>query len=414
LLGKENTMTMYCGIDWSERHHDVAVVDHTGTLVAKRRINDGPDGWRELLRLLTDIGDTADEPIPVAIETTRGLLVSCLRATGRPVYAINPLAVAHYRQRHSVSRAKSDHADAMTLANILRTDASAHRPMPADTPLAQVIAVLARAQQKAVWNRTQLSNQLRSVLREYFPAANEAFNLKNVGLTSAEARAVLAAAPTPAQAAALTPADLVVLLRQAGRQRNITAWANRLHETFGREQLRQLPDVEQALGHHAAALLCQLDAACRGADDLAGAVTDALGRHPDAKVILSFPGLGPVTGSRILAEIGDDRTRFADARALRAYAGAAPITRASGKSRLIQHRRIKNQRLAATGYYWAFAALASPGARAHYDRRIATGDHHTAALRNLFNRMLGQLHHCLHAGQPYQETRDFPPQPART
>ena len=153
----------------------MAVVDHTGALVAKRRIG---DGWRVHLQLLADTGDTADEPIPVAIETTRGLLVSCLRATGRPVYAINPLAVAHYRQRHSVSRAKSDHADAMTLANILRTDAPAHRPMPADTPLAQVIAVLARAQQDAVWNRTQLSNQLRSVLREYFPAAIEAFNLK--------------------------------------------------------------------------------------------------------------------------------------------------------------------------------------------------------------------------------------------
>lgn len=123
--------------------------------------------------------------IPVAIETTRGLLVNCLRATGRLVYAINPLAVAHYRQRHTVSRAKSDHADAMTLANILRTDAAAHRPMPADTPLVQAIAVLARAQQDAVWNRTQLCNQLRSVLREYFPAGIEAFNLKNVGLTSA-------------------------------------------------------------------------------------------------------------------------------------------------------------------------------------------------------------------------------------
>ena len=157
-------MNLYCGIDWSERHHDVAVLDHTGALKVKRRINDGPDGWRELLRLLADLGDGPDEPIPVAIETTRGLLVSCLRATGRPVYAINPLAVAHYRRRHSVSRAKSDHADAMTLANILRTDAAAHRPMPADTPLAQAIAVLARAQQDAVWNRTRLSNQLRSLI----------------------------------------------------------------------------------------------------------------------------------------------------------------------------------------------------------------------------------------------------------
>jgi len=353
---RKSLMSLYCGIDWSERYHDVAVVDETGALKAKRRVNDDPEGWRELLQLLADLGDSADQPIPVAIETTRGLLVSCLRATGRTVYAINPLAVAHYRKRHSVSRAKSDHADAMTLGNILRTDAVAHRPMPADTPLAQAIAVLARAQQDAVWNRTQLANQLRSLLREYFPAGIEAFNLKNVGLTSVEARAILAAAPTPGQAATLTTTDLAALLRQAGRQRNITTWAKRLHETFNHEQLRQLPEVEQALGHHATALLHQLDAACRAADDLADTVTKALDEHPDAKVILSFPGLGPLTGSRVLAEIGDDRTRFADARALKAYAGAAPITRESGKSRVIQHRKVKNQRLAATGYHWAFAA----------------------------------------------------------
>ena len=405
---------MFCGIDWSERHHDVAVVDDTGSLVAKARISDDPQGWRKLLHLLAEAGDRAEAPIPVAIETPRGLLVSCLRGSGRPVYAINPLAVARYRERHVVSRAKSDHADAMTLANILRTDAKAHRQLPADTPLVQAIAVLARAHQDAVWNRTQLSNQLRSLLREFFPAGVEAFQLKNVGLTSPEARSILTAAPTPSAAAELSTEQLAQLLRAAGRTRNIATWARRLREVFGREQLRQLPQVEQALGQAAAALMQQLDATCRAAETLAEAVTDAFTKHPDFKVLISFPGLGPLTGSRVLAEIGDDRTRFQDARALKAYAGAAPVTRASGKSHHVQHRRIKNQRLAATGYVWAFAALASAGARAHYDRRKTTGDHHNAALRNLFNRLLGQLHHCLHTGQTYQESRAFPPaQPTR-
>ncbi len=167
--------------------------------------------------------------------------------------------------------------------------------------------------------------------------------------------------------------------------------------------------MEEAFGHHAANLVRQLDAACRAADDLAEQVAIALAHHVDAPVILSFPGLGPLTGSRILAEIGDDRHRFADARHRKAYAGAAPITRASGKSHVVRHRKVKNQRLAATGYHWAFAALASPGARAHYDRRRTGRDHHSAALRNLFNRLLGQLHHCLQTGQPYQEATAFPP-----
>ncbi|WP_419723322.1 transposase [Streptosporangium roseum] len=152
----------------------------------------------------------------------------------------------------------------------------------------------------------------------------------------------------------------------------------------------------------------QLDAACRAADDLAEATSEAFGRHPDAAIITSFPGLADLTGARVLAEIGDDRTRFADARALKAYAGSAPITRASGKSLVVHHRKVKNQRLAATGYVRAFASLrAAPGPRAHYDHRRAEGDRHSSALRNTFNRMLGCLFHCLQTGQRYNESAAF-------
>lgn len=111
---------------------------------------------------------------------------------------------------------------------------------------------------------------------------------------------------------------------------------------------------------------------------------------------------------RVLAEIGDDRSRLTDARSLKAYAGSAPVTRASGKSLTVIHRRVKNQRLAAVGYVWAFAALtASPGARTHYNRRRTAGDRHTAAQRNLFNRLLGCLHHCLTTRQTYNENAAF-------
>src|ERR687893_494824 len=127
-----------------------------------------------------------------------------LRAAGRKVYAINPMAVSRYRDRHSVARKKSDAGDALVLANILRTDLAAHRPLPADSELAQTIAVLARAQQDAVWDRTCAHNKLRSLLREYYPALLEAFADKRHGLLRPDARAVLAAAPTPRTAAKLT------------------------------------------------------------------------------------------------------------------------------------------------------------------------------------------------------------------
>ncbi len=402
-------MRVFCGIDWAETHHDVAVVDAEGRLLARRRIRDDAAGYQQLLQLLAEAGDTATEPIPVAIETSRGLLVAFLRATSRRVYAINPLAVSRYRDRHGVAGAKSDHADAVVLAGILRTDAAAHRPLPADSELVQAIAVLARAQQDAVWSRQQLAMKLRSLLREFFPAALAAFHRKHVGLTAPEARAVLAAAPTPTQAASLTTAQLRRLLRCAGRQRNLDAWTKRLRASFHADQPRQLPLVEQAMGQQVLALLAQLQAACQAADDLAEATVAQFRRHPDYQIITSFPGLGELTGARVLAELGDDRSRFADARGVKAYAGAAPVTRASGKRLQVLARKVKNQRLAAVGYVWAFAALtASPGARAHYDRRKHAGDRHAAAQRNLFNRLLGMLHHCLATRQTYSEAKAFP------
>jgi transposase len=402
-------LSVSCGIDWAEDHHDVALVDAEGALVAKRRISDDAVGFGLLLELLVDAGDSAEDPIPVAIETTRGLLVACLRATGREVYAINPKAVDRYRDRHSVARKKSDAGDALVLAHILRTDKAAHRPLPTDSELAQAIAVLARAQQDAVWERTCAHNKLRSLLREYYPAILAAFASQRGGILRPEARTILAAAPTPAAAAKLTKAQLRKLLTQAGRQRGIDAEADRLHAVLRAPYLHHPQLVEGAFGMQTLALLRQLTVACSNADDLAAATVAHFDKHPDAEIITSLPGLGSLTGARVLAEIGDDRSRFADARSLKAYAGSAPVTRASGKSLTVTHRRVKNQRLAAVGYVWAFAALtASPGARAHYDRRKTTGDRHTAAQRNLFNRLLGCLHHCLDTREHYNENAAFP------
>ena len=402
-------MDVYCGIDWAEDHHDISLVNRDGQLLARRRIGDDAAGLAALLELLADYGDSPGDLIPVAIETPRGLLVACLRATGRPVYPINPMAVARYRDRHSVAGRKSDHGDSFVLANVLRTDMHAHRPLPADSELAQAIAVLARAQQDAVWDRTQAHNRLRSHLREYYPGFLAAFASLKGGIMRPEARAVLAAAPTPAGAARLSLTQLHGLLRKAGRSRGLDTEAARLREAFRLPQMRQLPLVEAAMGQQALALLGQLDAACTAAGDLERAVTESFNLHPDAGIITSFPGLGALTGARVLAEIGDDRSRFQDAKGLKAYAGAAPITRASGKTKSVTRRRIKNNRLNAVGYSWAFSALtASPGARAHYDRRKDAGDRHAAAQRNLFGRLLGCLHHCLITGQDYDEATAFP------
>ncbi|MFJ4821648.1 IS110 family transposase, partial [Streptomyces sp. NPDC088801] len=331
-----------------------------------------------------------------------------LRTGKRPIYAVNPLSAARYRDRHSVSRKKSDPGDALVLANILRTDMDAHRPLPVDSDLARAITVLARAQQDAVWHRQQLVNQVRSLLKTFYPAALDAFLGKQSGLARPEARAVLATAPTPARAAKLSITQLQAALRRAGRVRGIDAEARRLKEIFRAGHPRQPQAVEDAMGRQLAALLLQLDAACRAADELAVAVEESFLQHPDADILLSFPGLGVQLGARVLAEIGDDRDRFTDARALKAYAGSAPITRASGKKRFVGRRLIKNNRLTTAGFLWAFAALTnSPGADAHYRRRRETGDWHAQAQRHLFNRLLGQLYHCLQTRQHFNEHHAF-------
>jgi hypothetical protein len=126
-------------------------------LVGKRGIPGSVEGFTALLELLAEAGDNPEDPIPVAIETPRGLLVAALRTTGASDIPINPMAVARYRERHTVARSKSDHADAMALANIWRTDVHAHRRLPADSELVRSIAVLARAHQDAIWRRTTAS-----------------------------------------------------------------------------------------------------------------------------------------------------------------------------------------------------------------------------------------------------------------
>lgn len=235
---------------------------------------------------------------------------------------------------------KSDPADALLLAQIMRTDRDAHRPLPDDSEQAGAVRVLARAHQDAVHARQQTANRLRSLLREFFPAALQAFP----DLTTRTALVVLAAAPTPAAAARLTRAGLTDLLHAAGRGTR-PAEASRLVEVFTAPQLHQLPAVEQAMGAAVSALVTSLRGADQAVRDLEKTLEPSFEQHPDAEIIDSLPGLGLILGARVLGEFGDDRARWPDAASRRCYAGSAPITRASGKGRVVLSRHVRNRRL---------------------------------------------------------------------
>ncbi|WP_107768544.1 IS110 family RNA-guided transposase [Nocardioides terrigena] len=395
-------MKLYVGNDWAEEHHDIALLDEEGRLLATRRLPEGVAGITTLHELIGQHTRHSEEPpqVVVGIETDRGPWVQALLAAGYLVYAVNPMSVARYRERHVTSGAKSDPADARVLADLVRTDAHRHRPIAGDTELAEAIKVLARSHQSLCWMRGQQANQLRSTLREFYPAALAAFD----ELTHPDALAVLAIAPTPAQGKRLTRAQITAALRRGGRRRYLSQRTEEIHAALRSEHLEQPPLVADAFGAGVTALVGVLTASIQATARLEQELEASFGRHPAAELIRSQPGLGTVLGARVLAEFGDDPARYADAKARKNYAGTSPITKASGQSHIVLARYKTNKRLRDALRQQAFSALTtSPGARTFYDAHRAAGDGHDKALRALANRLVGILHGCLKNHTNYDE-----------
>ena len=393
------------GIDWAERHHDVCVMAPDGQVLACERITDGVAGVARLHQLIAMYADAPGEVV-VGIETDRGLLVGALVAAGYQVVAVNPLAASRYRERHTISRAKSDRADARMLADLVRTDRHHHRRVAGDSGLAEAVKVLARGHQQLVWARQRQANLVRSALRAFYPAALAAFGSDPGGR---DAVAVLGLAPTPELGRALSHAELVATLRRAGRRRQVEARAAAIQAALAGPQLEAPPVLAAAYGQVVTAAVAVIASLTEQLASMETALTSAFGAHPDAGIVRSQPGLGLVLAARVLAEFGDDPNRYVSARARKAYAGTAPITRASGLRQVVLARAVGNRRLATACHLWAFAALSgSPGARRYYDTHRARGASHHQALRAVANRLVGILHGCLRHRQPYDEQVAWP------
>ena len=394
---------LFIGNDWAEAHHDIELVDGAGQRLARRRLPEGVDGLAALHALVADHleEDAEVDQVVVGIETDRGPWVQALIAAGYTVYAVNPLQVARYRERHGTSGAKSDPGDAHVLAELVRLDRAHHRPVSGDSEVAEHVKVLARTHQSMIWSRQRQANALRSMLREFYPAALAAFG---DDLASPGALAILSIAPSPEAGRRLSQAKIAAALRRAGRQRGIEALAERIQAALRAPQLEAHPGVVGAYTAAVRSLIAVITELVTQTEVLRAEVEAGFGRHPDAEIYLSQPGLGPVLGARVLAEFGDDPHRYADPKARKNYSGMAPITRASGTRRVVLARYARNRRLADALYHQAFTALtASPGARAYYDRQRARGATHHQALRALANRLVGILHGCLRHHTRYDE-----------
>ena len=399
---------LFVGDDWAEGHHDIEIVDDQGKVLVRRRLPEGLEGVTRLHSLVAAqlpddwVDRDPDEVaglVKVGIETDRGSWVGSLVAAGYEVFAVNPLSVARYRERHSTSGAKSDAADAHLLAEIVRLDRAHHRPVAEDTDLGEAIKLTARTHQSLIWDRSRHVARLRSTLREYFPAALLAFE----DLDAPDALELLGRAPDPDQAARLSKTVIAAALKRA-RRRRVEDRARRLQNILRAPELRQPPALQSAYAAVVASEVAIITALNTQVDRLGAVVGEHFGRHRDAEIYLSLPGLGVILGARILGEFGDDPDRYADAKSRKNYAGTSPVTKASGTKKVVLARYARNRRLGDALQQWAFCSLrGSPGAKAYYhqlrDRKIG----HEAALRQLANRFVGILHGCLKTHTTYDE-----------
>jgi transposase len=395
-------MRLFAGDDWAEDHHDVEVMNEAGKVLAKARLPEGVAGMARLHELIgRHVGEDAEgTQVVTGIGTDRGPWVAALVAAGYLVFPVNPLQASRYRERHGVSGAKSDGADAHMLADMVRTDSHQLRPAAGDSAQAEGIKVLARAHKTLIWDRTRHVQRLRHQLREYFPAALAAFE----DLAAPDALELLGKASSAGQAAKLTRAQISAALKRA-RRRDITGKTSAILAALRSEQLSQPPALTAAYAATARSLIALITALDEQVKALQGQVEAHFGQHPDAEIYRSQPGMGAILGARVLGEFGDDPHRYADGKARRNYAATSPITRASGKKKIVAARFIHNNRLIDAVMAQAFAALnASPGARAYYDALRHRGAGHNDALRRLANRLVGILHGCLKTRTLYDET----------
>jgi hypothetical protein len=394
-------MRLFVGDDWAEDHHDVEVMDEAGKVLAKRRLPEGVGGIAQLHEL---IGrhlpeDAADAEVVAGIETDRGPWVVALIAAGYTVFPVNPLQASRYRERHGVSGAKSDGGDAHMLADMVRTDSHQLRPAAGDSPEGESIKVVARMHKTMIWERTRAVQRLRHQLREYFPAALAAFE----DLDAPDVLELLAKAPDPDRARKLTRAQVAATLKRA-RRRGIAGKTDAILAALRGEHLAQPPALTAAYAVTARSLIALITTLNEQVTALEAQVREHFGRHPDAEIYQSQPGMAAILGARVLAEFGDDSRRYATAKARKNYGGTSPITRASGKKKVVAARFIHNDRLIDALMTWAFSSLnASPGARAFYDGQRAKGLEHNDALRRLANRLAGILHGCLKTRTRYDE-----------
>lgn len=391
---------LFLGFDWAMQDHDVVGLDAAGRVVLDMAFEDTAQGWAVFKQALVKLAGPDLGRVAVAIETCNGPAVERLLELGCRVYPLNPKSAKRYRERKNIAGGKTDRLDAWSFGDALRTDGHGWKALTAEDAVTQELRLLCRDEVALIEQRTALVLQLKAALHEYYPAALQAFDT----WTAPSAWAFVEAFATPAK------------LQAAGKRR----WEKFLHlhklaqpdlyqrrlEVFAQARdLAGSAPVTSAKSRLALALVAQLKVLEKQLTQYRQAIAALFARHPDHDVFGSLPGAGAKTAPRLTAEIGGIRQRFEDAQALQAYAGTAPVTRQSGKSRHVQFRQSCNKHLRAAVNFLADHSRADcVWASVYYKRKRQHGASHAAALRCLGQRWLKILWKMWQTRTAYDES----------
>lgn len=376
--------TYFMGFDWATKHHEVVVLDRDGRIVLDIEIGHAAEGWRHLREQLVNLSGSDLSIVAVTIETSCGPAVEQLLELGCTVYPLNPKAAQRYRDRKAPSGGKTDHLDAWSFADALRTDGHAWRRLRPEDPKIQELRLLCRDEIQLIEQRTAFINQLREALEQYYPAVLEVFE----DWTKPAPWEFVIQFPTPET------------LEKAGKRR----WEKFLHthrlyrsdtypkrlDIFARAtEFCGGQAVTNAKSMLAVSLAKQLRVLEQQLKVYRKRIEELFQKHPDHDLFGSLPGIGEKLGPRLLSECGEDRDRFQDYEALQCYAGTAPVSFQSGQIHRVKFRRACNKHLRTAVHLWADRSRKKCAwAQIYYEQKRREGKSHACALRCLGQRWL--------------------------
>src|SRR5215468_1841676 len=398
----------FVGIDWGSQHHQVCVLDRGRHRVGERTIAHDGASLAQLSAWLWTVAAGQPQRVAVAIEVPRGAIVEGLLERSFHVFAINPKQLDRFRDRHSVAGAKDDRRDAFVLADAVRTDQPSFRRLQLDAPQLLRLRELSRAEETLLEDFRRSANRFRDQLHRFYPqmlelcsAADEPWLWDLIDL-----------APTPAHVALLREEQVQHVLK-AHRIRRVTA-----QDVLTCLQALALPvapgTAEAAQAHCQFLLPClrvlaeQLQACSQQVSALLSTLAEAPGKGEgpsDVAIVLSLLGVGRKITAWLFAEAAQSLAER-DYQRLRTHGGVAPVTKQSGKRRVVVMRRGCNPRLRHALYHMARVALQ----RDAYCNRVYTalrakGQRHGQALRNVGDRLLRMLMAMLRHRTCYDASR---------